>query len=161
MDVSKFMKRKSLLSIAIMAFFFFLPWVSLGHFINLSGYELIDFQKSFGSIMKSLGYRGKNITDPIYTFLLYLIPISAGLSVFEVYNDLKIKGFQYVASASPFLFFFYILIKEKDISRVLATFSIGFYFTLIAATFLFLTTLNLMTSEKMLSKWKKMTDTEL
>lgn len=76
----------SLLSIA-MLIFFFMPWLQIGGgLINYSGYEIPYTGKTLALIFSSETYIGKTSWMAYLAYLLYLVPVCA---IYNVVRDLQ------------------------------------------------------------------------
>lgn len=76
----------SLLSIA-MLLFFFMPWLQIGGgLINYSGYEIPYTGKTLSLIFSSASYIGETSWNAYLAYLLYLVPVCA---IFNTVRDLQ------------------------------------------------------------------------
>jgi hypothetical protein len=103
---------ESLLSMALIIFFF-MPWIKLaGGFVNYAGFELPYTGKTLAIIFSTETYTGKNNFLPYLAYILYLVPI---LAVLTIYLDLSGKRVSrllpLIAAAIPFLVFVVMLVK--------------------------------------------------
>lgn len=137
----KFMsKAENLCAIGLIVFFFF-PWVSIGGFISISGYEIPDIAKGFGQLAALGSQTGK--TDPrIYLFyLIYLIPIFSVLTLIFGLTNNNTKFTAFVSGIVPIAALFYALSQAgMDIFEGMA---IGAWLTLLVAIAMILSLLGL------------------
>ena len=121
--------------------FFFLPWVSLGGLINLTGYQVGDMMRQASSARPTLYHINnsplqnamRENSQTIGAVIIYLIPIVAAIcAIIDLTNAKKRPILLYVlAGALPFVALFFALSDSgTDLFRVL---SIGAWLTLIAA----------------------------
>lgn len=105
---------ESLLSIALVIFFF-MPWLKLaGGLVSYAGYELPYTGKTLAIIFSSDSYTGKSNLIPYLAYLLYLVPVLAALTVYLDLSGRKVSRLlPLLAAAIPFLIFIIMLIKLR------------------------------------------------
>ena len=102
----------SLLSLA-MLIFFFMPWLKIGGgLINYTGYEIPYTGKSLALIFSSETYMGKTNWSAYLAYLLYLVPLAA---IYNIFRDLQKQRELFISvilvPAIPLLIFIVMLIK--------------------------------------------------
>ena len=89
---------------------FFMPWVSIGGFLNFSGYQIPDAVKGFQSTAIALSGTEGNIDVGVYfLYLVYLIPIFSVLTIILDINKMNTKISAFIAGVTPLIGFAYIL----------------------------------------------------
>lgn len=92
---------------------FFLPWVSFGGIINVSGYNLtraVDALESLAGMAQSLGADGAQAELPAkikLLYLVYLVPVAAAAVLYLDFNGKSTKIASLIGGALPVLGFAY------------------------------------------------------
>jgi len=126
---------------------FFLPWVDIGGFIAISGYQIPKIINGIGQFRKMAGQETDGVT--LVYILLYLIPILSVVTIIANIYDKNPKIPALFAGIIPIVGLFYLIIKA-DISENKATdifqiISIGTYVTLVSAIGMIMSVMGILT----------------
>ncbi|MEJ2649270.1 MAG: hypothetical protein P8016_12795 [Sedimentisphaerales bacterium] len=110
------MKRQlsleSLLSIALLVFFF-MPWLKLaGGLLDYAGYEIPYTAKTLSMLFSRQSYSNELNPVPYLAYLIYLVPILSLLTIYlDVFRHKPNRLLPLISAAIPFAIFVLLLIK--------------------------------------------------
>jgi|ETNmetMinimDraft_13_1059891.scaffolds.fasta_scaffold53167_1 hypothetical protein len=130
----------------VMLIAFFLPWVNIGGFITVAGYNIPNVLEGLGTFANALNKSGSKTEIPFYFYLVYLVPLlTIGIIILDL-KGIETKRVSILAGALPILTLVYFLVKNGfEIYQVMG---IGAYITVIASIGLILGALNVINFEK-------------
>jgi len=103
---------ESLLSIALIIFFF-MPWLKLaGGLVAYNGYEIPYTAKSLAVLFSTETYTDKLNVVPYLAYLLYLVPLLCGLTIYlDIFHKKTNRFLPLLAAAIPFAIFLVLLAR--------------------------------------------------
>jgi hypothetical protein len=130
-NIMKFMsKAENLCAVGLIVFFFF-PWISIGGFISIAGYEIPDIAKGLGQLA-AMGSKTGKVDPQVYLYyLIYLIPIFSVLTIILGIADKSTKATGLIAGAVPIAALIYALSQTG--SDTFEGMAIGAWLTLLTA----------------------------
>jgi len=116
---------------------FFFPWINIGGFISIAGYEIPDIVKG----LKQLAAIGKIKSQVYLYYLIYLIPIFSVLTIIFGMKGKNTKMSGLVAGVLPIGLFIYALSQIG--MNIFKGMAIGAWLTLLTAVAMLLAVLGI------------------
>jgi len=109
----------------------FPPWVNIGGFINIAGYQIPDIIKGLGQFA-AMGSKTQRVDPQVYLFyLIYLIPIFSIITIILGITGKNTKVIGFITGLIPIVAMIYALTQAG--TNVFAGMAIGAYLTLLGA----------------------------
>lgn len=142
---------ESLLSIALIVFFF-MPWLKLtGGLFNYAGYELPYTAKTVAIIFSIETYTGKTNYMTYLVYLLYLVPVLSALTIYLDLSKRKVnRVLPLIAAAIPFAIFIIMLVRLQF--DAFGYFDIGLYLSVLIGVLIALDFFGLISMTDIISK---------
>ena len=130
-------KKTEIIAAIVIVVAFFLPWVSFGGLISLSGYELPNFASAMGELGNAFSEDKKTTTD--YTlYIVYLVPLLSLAVLLIDYLDKPIKIICLIASSLNIVGFIYAIFQGGG---EIGIYGVGLWITLLASIAMLLASL--------------------
>lgn len=142
---------ESLLSIALILFFF-MPWLKVaGGLVDYAGYEIPYTAKSLAILFSSETYTNKLNPLPYLTYLIYLVPILSALTIYlDLFHKKPNRLLPLLAAAIPFVLFLLMIVKLQ--LGAFDHFDIGLYLSVLIGVLIILDFFGLISMTDMVRK---------
>lgn len=134
----KFTSKAENLWAAAMILGFLLPWVSVGGFFSLAGYQLPQIMNTVRKFADSFGAQQNVPSEAYIVYAVYLIPVLAVLVIVQSMRDADTRFTRLMAGLVPVALLIYALVRGGG-TDALKALSVGAYLTLVAAVGMLLT----------------------